>query len=300
MLPAHPDRPAGDNAMRRESEQQQEEAEKLLVLLLEEVDRLAELSDKGYFDVEHDSSLDLDNRVLRPLRMSSAAQMGIISAIDHLRTVGIVVRAGSMPYVALFSLLRSAIETSSVAIYLLEDDARVVRARRLLVAEYQEIADRVNSQANVGEPPIDRGPPEALVKRALDGFPAAGSWQDVTKTRTTITAKVQAASAQVEALKNAGRPVTAVLGMWQLFSGVTHARGYAVQTVLDREELEYNPETGVVDVLFTTGARSLVGSLRITLDVVSTAVHFYGKRARSYTRQLEDTELAQLLKDGRA
>jgi hypothetical protein len=296
MPNVQPERPKGDNATRRESAAQAQEAEALLVPMLAEIDRLVELSNQGYFKVDDDSSLGLDNRVLRPLTLSSSAQMGIVSAIDHLRTVAIIVRAGSLPYVALFSLLRSAIETSSVAIYLLEHDARAVRARRLLVAEYQEIADRVNSQANMGEPPVDRPAAEALIRRSLAGFPAAGSWADVTKTTTPITTKVKAASALVEAFKQAGRPATAIVGMWQVFSGATHARGYAIQTVLERTEVGYDPETGIVDVLFTTGARSLLGSLKITVDVVETALHLYGKRARSITNQLEDTELSQQLK----
>lgn len=296
MLPAQPSRPADESATRLESDEQQGEARQFLMQILERVDTLAQLSDEGYFDVESESSLGLDDQVLRPLRMSSSAQMGIVSALDHLRTVAIVVRAGSLPYVALFSLLRSAIETSSVAIYLLEMDSRVVRAQRLLAAEYQEIRDRENSQSSLGQPPIDREAAEKLLQAALRGYPAAWSWVDVTKSRTSITTKVTAASAQVEGFKRAGRNATAIAGLWQLFSGVTHARSYAVQTVLDREEVGFDPETGVVDIHFTTGVRSLTGSLLITLDVVETAIHMYGKRAREFTNQPEDTDLIRELR----
>jgi hypothetical protein len=299
MPDVHPERPAGENTTRRESEDQRREAESLLPAMLERIDALGDLAERGYFEIEPDSSLELDNRVLRPLTMSASPQAGIISAIDHLRTVAIVVRAGTLPFVALFSLLRSAIETSCVAIYTLEDEARAVRAIRLLAAQYQEIADRVNSQQNLGEPPVDRIAAEALIKRSLEGFPAAGSWEDV-KTNPSITTKVKSASAHVEAMTRAGRPETAILGMWQLFSGVTHARDYAIQTVLDREELGYNPETGRVDVHLTTGARSLLGSLKVTVDVVDTAVHFYGKRARTFTNQPEDALLARQLRAGGA
>jgi len=297
MLPAQPPRPADDNATRRESDEEQKEASSFLTQVLERVDKLAQLSDEGYFDVENESSLGLDNRVLRPLGMSSSAQMGIVSAIDHLRTIAIVVRAKSLPYVALFSLLRSAIETSSVAIYLLEDDSRVVRAQRLLAAEYQEIKDREKSQRALGQPAVDRNAAESLLRTALSGYPSAWTWGDVTKSHTTITTKVTAASAQVEIFTRAGRTSTSIAGLWQLFSGVTHARSYAVQTVLDREEMGYNPETGVVDIYFTTGVRSLTSSLLITLDVVDAAIHMYGKRARAFTNQPEDTELLRQLTD---
>lgn len=79
--------------------------------------------------------------------------------------------------------------------------------------------------------------------------------------------------------------------MWRGFSGMTHGRQYAALAILDREELAYDEETGVVTTHMTFGARSLVGTLNVVLDAADTAVHLYGVRARAYRNQPEDVEL---------
>ncbi|SKB02744.1 hypothetical protein SAMN06295879_3576 [Agreia bicolorata] len=174
-------RPVGDTATRMESPDEKHEAEGLLVELCKRIDELASLSDRGFFETEAGSSLALDNAAIHPLSVTAASSAAILSAIDHLNTIAIVVRAGTMPWVSLFTLLRSVIETSSVAVYVLQSESRSERILRVLRGQFAEIKDRVNSQKNLGEPDVD-AEAEAdkdLIRRALAGYPDAGSWEEI-------------------------------------------------------------------------------------------------------------------------
>lgn len=288
-------RPAGSSATRRESDQQRQLAEQMLPLILRRISEFTALSDQGYFEVQENSTLWLDDAAVRPLNMSAVARAGILSSIDHLRAIAIIVEAGTTPWVALFSLIRSAIETSAVTIYNLQPTPRKDRVLRLARGHCAEIADRERFRWNMGQDAPDREASESLVRRGLGGFPSAGAWRDVTGpkgggTDASISTKVGVASAEVERTLQKGQRPTAVLGTWQVFSGLTHARQYAHLAILDREELGYDVETGIVNAHLTTGTYTLAGSILIAIDVVDTAVRLYGVRARAHTNLPEDVD----------
>ncbi|MGW9185520.1 hypothetical protein [Agromyces sp. NPDC055661] len=294
-----PGRPEGATSTRRESAAQQTAAEALLPVLFERVKEFEGLDDRGLLIVESASSLAIDDQFAYPLRLASSTQLALGSAIDHLRTIRLVVESGAMPWVALFSMMRSALETAAITIWLLESDDRNVRLLRLMQSEWQEVGDGINMVQNLGFVP---NPPRAVreghVLRAHKQRPEAGTVRDV-KRKITITSKITAAQSVVNGMiPRDGRAPGAILGLWQGFSGLTHARGYAMQVILDREELGYDPETGVVNLHVTTGATSLVGCLRVVLDVVDTAVRLFGKRRVHWQSNLQDAEDIARLRAG--
>lgn len=294
-----PERPEGQSATRRETEQQQAEAEALLSRLLETVTEYEGRSDRGYFEIEPDSTLYIDDAFAHPLKASAAARMAVVAAIDHLRTLRLLVERGDIPLLAIFTLLRSAIETASVAIWLLESDDRDTRLLRLLQGAWQEVRDASNMMASFGTDVMDppREAREEHILRAHARRPRIGP-ESSFRSQPSITKKIERAQAIVSSTIERNRLSSVVLGLWQGFSGITHGRSYAMQTILDREELAYDPATGVVDVHLTTGARSIVGSLSVTLDVVETALRLYGRRARAWTCQPEDVDDWEALRAG--
>lgn len=294
--PRYP-RPADATATRHESSEEQWQAEALLPSLLGRIDEFAQLDNHAYFERDPMSSLAVDDAAIYPLQVSSPSHIAILSSIDHLMTVATIVRGGTLPMVALVSLLRSALETACVAIYFLAPDDRATRVLRILRDAYFQIADHEAMNADIApDAPFDRDAEEDLVRRALAGFPNAGTWQDVSGGRASITKKVELACPAIEAFHPRRRAEFQVRGMWRGFSGMTHGRKYAALAILDREELAYDEETGVVTTRMTFGARSLVGTLNVVLDAVDTAIHLYGVRARGYRSQPEDTELATRLR----
>jgi len=300
--PIRRSRPVGATANRRESIEQQQEAEAALPTLLRRIDHLYGLDAQGYFEREPHSTLAIDDAAIYPLQVSAAPHFAILSSIDHLRTIADIVRSGTLPMTAVGTLLRSALETSCSAIYFLAPPTRADRVLRALRDEYFQIADAESMTADFDPGrTVNRAGKEEMLGRALQGYPAAGSWIDVTGGRpVSITAKIRFACPVVESHSRRGRAEYAVRGLWRGLSGITHGRKYAALAILDREELGYDESTGVVQTHMTFGVRSLVGCLAIVLDVVETAHKLWGQRSRSFTNLPEDAELLAVLRaDGR-
>lgn len=274
-----PERAAGDTATRMESAEQQAEAERLLPELFARIEEFERHEDAGYFEVEPGSTLWVDDEYLYPLKISGPARASITSAIDQLRTVRLVVEGGDMPWIALFSLLRSAIETAASGIWLLEQDDRDVRMRRLLHLEWGDIKAAEDMMGNLGssiDPP--RTTREEWIQRPLARRSTVGTLSEI-RAHVTSTTKVKVAQQVVwTTIERDGRPEGLILALWQGFSGLIHGRPYAMKVILDREELGYDDATGTVQVLLTSGARSLLATLRVVLDLVDVAIRLYGRR----------------------
>jgi len=287
-----PLRPDGESVTQMETPEQEAEALALLDGLLARISDFEERDRTGYFNVEARSALAIDDLWAYPLRMSGSASLAINAAIDHLRTIRLLIEAQSLPWIAIFTLMRSAIETAAIAIWLLQEDDRDARLWRLLQLEWGEIADVQKLMANLGrELSPSRERREELVLRPLARRPSIGSEADLRRRGPSITEKIGLAQVTVNScIPREGRPDRMVLALWQGMSGLTHGRSYAAQLLLDREELGYEPDTGAVDVRFTTGVRSLVGALRVAIDVVDVALRLFGARKVAWTSTAADLE----------
>lgn len=295
--PRHP-RPEGSSASRMESEGEQRINEQLLQKLLEDIDRLAGLDDQGFFDLEPGSALYLDDVAIYPLKTSALARITILAAIDELITIRDLVRTGVIPMMGMGPLLRAALETACIAIYLLNPEDRRNRVLRSLREEYFEIKDHESVVADLQpEATVNRSGKEDQLRRALAGLAEGPSWHEITHNKQTITAKITAAEPTIEQLQQRGRGEHTIRGYWQVFSGLTHGRQYAAMEVLDREELAYDEETGTVTARLTFSLRALVGTLRVVLDAVDTALRLYGQLARQFTRAPADSELESVLRE---
>lgn len=296
-MPFIPERPAGESVTRQESAAKQEFAGKILAVQFERLREFENRDAAGYFNVDDGSPLAIDDLWAYPQRLSGTVRLSINAALDHLRTIRLLVEGDLVPWIAIFTLMRSAIETASIAIYLLEPNDRDTRLLRLLQQEWAEISDAEKMMANAGkaiDPP--RPEREALVRRPLERRPTIGTLAAV-KTKPTITDKITAAQRIVNTqIPHEGRPSGWVLSLWQGFSGLTHGRSYAAQVILDREELGYDPDTGAVDVHLTTGLSSIAGTLQVALDVVDTALRLFGTRKVNWQSTVDDlTDLEQII-----
>lgn len=258
---------------------------------------MAGLDDRDYFDLEPGSALYLDDVAIFPLKTSAPARIAILTAIDELITIRDLVRAGVIPMVGMGPLLRAALETACVAIYLLNPEDRRTRVLRALREEYFEIKDHENVVGDLQpDGVVNREDKEEMLRRALSGLATAPSWHEITHNKLSITTKITTAEPTIERLQRRGRGAHAVRGYWRVFSGLTHGRQYAVMEVLDREELGYDEETGTVTARLTFSLRALVGMLRAVLDAVETALRLYGQLATQFTRKPEDSELEAILR----
>lgn len=283
-----------------ESAQDQERNEGLLVGLLAEIDQLATRDANGYFDPEIGSALYLDDVAVYPLKVSAPARISILASIDLLMTIRDIARAGTIPMVGMAPLLRAALETACVAIYLLDPDRRT-RVTRALCEEYVDIEDHENAIADLQPAEsVNRAGHEEFIRRAIGSVPHGPTWEEVVGARKSITRKIEVAEPAIERMSQGGRGAHTVRGYWRVFSGLTHGRQYAARMVLDREELGYDDQTGTVTAQLTFSSLALVGTLRVVLDAVQTAIKLYGQLGRQFTRTPEDTIFeATLRSEGR-
>lgn len=270
----------------------------LFTPLLNRVDELHEKVTGDFFKPEPNSSLDMDDVAVRPLHFSSVPRWCLISAIDHVRTVGqLIIRSPRMPMVATASLMRSAIETGSAAIFFLSPEGRQDRLRRYFDEERAQQSEAADVIGLFGGS-FDLQAAEALLRRAVDNFPLTGPYGSL-RTRVSIAARIREAEPVVERFAQRGRAVGVIEGWWRLLSGITHGRRYAWQLALSRIENSYDEESEVVDADVAFDSPRVVAGMSVALDVIESGVHLYGVRARKFTRVQEDDEfLATLIQSG--
>ncbi|GAA4188859.1 hypothetical protein GCM10022288_15790 [Gryllotalpicola kribbensis] len=297
-------RPEGRTGRPTETGEEEAQAAALLPPLWARIDELLTLDDRGYFELEPGSALDLDDCVSYPHKISGNPRLGIIGAIDHVRAVRMIIDTGAVPMNSLFTLLRSALETAFSAIYLLEPDARDERIRRGLRDLHQEMVDGRNMRADFGALNPRKGDERRVdaLRRALAGYPAAGPWAQIKARTEGSTARGGIASKIIVSRRpRQGRAEYSIRGYWRAFSGLTHGRSWAAHAVLDFEEVGYDAVTGTVTGRMTTSLRSIVGSMAVALDAIEVAVEIYGRRKAEFMRSPEDTALhARLLAEERA
>jgi hypothetical protein len=265
--------------------------------LLARIDALDARVNSDYFKPEPNSTLDLDDAAVHPMHFSVAPRWCLMSAIDHVRTIGQLIRSTTMPMVSTASLLRSAIETGSAAIHFLAPDSRVERIRRFFDEERAQISEASTVVGLFGGE-LDGQRATSFLKAAVDNYPAAGPYESL-RTRISTVRRIADAEAEVERVMQRGRTPGILEGWWRLLSGITHGRRYAWQLALSVVEKGYDEATDVVDADVAFDSPRIVSGLRVALDVIETGVHIYGTRARKFTRLPEDAELlAQLIASG--
>lgn len=256
--------------------------------LLAEMDELWGKVESGYFSPEGGSTLALDDEVALPLHFSSAPRWAIMSAIDHLKAIGFMLRNGNLPMVASATLIRTAIETSARAIYLLEPNDRRTRLRRFLADElHQEGHARRAIESFGGEEPTRST--ESFVDDVLARWPELGSRADLR--RAPIGDTVSLAQTAIESHVQRSRGPNIVAGWWNLMSGLTHGYRWAWQMALDVRQTSYDAASDLVGAEVSFEGERVLAGMRVALDAIHTAVRLYGLRAREFTRLREDTDL---------
>jgi hypothetical protein len=214
-------------------------------------DFLRGLRDTPFFDVHPASTLALDDTALAPLGASSTVRATFIAAADCLTPSG-----GSAPT---FALLRNALESAAVVIWLLENDDPAVRATRLLSEIWGDIRDSDRLATALNGAPVSRGDDERRWKAAHS---AAFGDSDASARQMPISmaAKIEAAAAVVADFTRVPGAAAVVRSSWQAFGPLARGRTDAFDLADGADAMG-------------AGSRSLV------LDVLETAASLYHVRA---------------------
>ena len=204
-----------------------------------------------FFDLDPSSTLAADDAALAPLSPADLARNTLLAATENL--------AGASASAPAFALLRSALESAAVMIWLLESDDPAVRATRFLSESWGDIrdSDRLATALNGSHDSVT-----ALERDWKAAHARAFGSDDPTARQlpVALASKVDAAAAVVADFTMVPNAAAIIRGSWQAFGAI--ARGH-----------------GRVFDLADDDAAMIVGSRSLVLDVVETAASLFHVRA---------------------
>ncbi|WP_422758471.1 hypothetical protein [Paenarthrobacter sp. C1] len=248
------------------------EAHRELLLAFVDIDRLQQLLQSALPLAER-SVLWLDDRFTRPYQTSHAVNYLILTAVDHLHCLKTVMQDADAQHIfAPFTLIRSAIETASTALWLLNPKDRKTRITRSLRLEANNIAmlGRAYGTMGVDVAETTRMRLEllsaAVEKSQVDKDVVMGSYPSVQTIISTAT-------------KEAGLSRW-IFGAWQLSSGSTHGKTWA-----GAHTSTFTPDAGsstedVFNGCLSSDEASISKVLLAALAVINRALRLQARRAR--------------------
>ena len=271
-------------------------------LIQDEFPKFDELESKlsgEYMVIEPRSSLDLDDQYLGQYRMGTLHRSALGAAVDSLNTIRAIIRdAGVLPMTGLYPLIRAAIENSSLAIHLIAPESRDVRLRRA----YRAMAEEVDKQVRFL---ITMGQSEDAAKRRIrrtseisaliEMRPTLGPPAALLKVKETHTEIVALADAAIRRDPAVTSPESLpLLAIWQLLSGMSHAKQWAMVAALERSGAIVDTDRRGAQIKMTSSSFFVGSILKRATESVEVALRYYGQRSKAAWALPEDAEEPRL------
>lgn len=274
----------------------EELAVRLMQLMFPRIEDAWQKLDGVYVQVvEPRSSLRLDDRYLGRWRSGGLHVTAMFAAVDALMAVQTILKpviagTGSLPMSALFPMIRAAIESASLAIYLLEPLDRDERLRRsyLVAAEDAKYLStfgealgretntvRADAQAHIREllatrPSIEAGAPFAFERV---------QYSDLVENADAVMA-ADPATPKVERM--------ALIAWWKLLSGLSHGKQWAFVELMERSEAVVDEANESAYVKLTSSAAGVAIPLQLAVEALEAALRLFGHRSKEAWNQRED------------
>lgn len=251
-------------------------------------------------EVEDRSSLRLDARYLGRWRGGSLYETPLTAAADHLLTAKTLLEPlhtgqGALPMVGMYPLLRAAIESASLAIYLLAPAERDERLRRA----YQVVDDDAEMQTKFA---LGFATPEDASRRAqvrTERDETRRELQRLAMTRPSMGPLILSPVRYTSVVNTADEAISAdslvrarqrqsLLAWWQIFSGLSHAKQWAFLAASERSEAVLDHVEETARVLMTAAAPVVALGLNRAVEALEVALRIFGQRAHNWTAQPED------------
>lgn len=215
------------------------------------------------------SRMASDDALTAPYQLSHAVAVPISGALDHLQALrALLVDAEALYMAAPFTLMRSAIESASQALWLLVPDDQLVRVQRRLQMAVGDARERSRAVALLDQPRA-----EAALQGRLERF--AGLAEAVGLPRGNVLGRAPSLALIVRAASDVvAVPDLPLEFLWRLGSGYAHGRVWALLMAGAQEHLP------------AQAADPEVAHLSITADA-STALTFMGAAVLTLKQALE-------------
>jgi hypothetical protein len=245
----------------------------LLPILDDAEKRMTRTSTVARDPVEDGSPLDGDDRKLKGWHLSTLAVSALNTAIEHVHAVKVIlVDAGVAPPHALLTLLRSALEDGSMAVWLLAPDERKERLTRALRAWHRDFGDRAGFEKH-----------EKVQLRSKQWRSGTARQQQMVELAThlgldaaTVTKRLTATSVIDEATASIGQRDEA-LRLWSLSSGQAHGRLWAAMKNVPTDATRQKSHFAV---RFVVDESNVIGLARIAHALIVRADELLDQRSR--------------------
>jgi hypothetical protein len=241
--------------------------------------------------IEARSSLDLDDRYLGSWGGGGLQQSALAAAHSSLVTAQTVLESGSLPMTGLYPLFRTALESSSLAIYLLGPKMRDDRLGRVFQVAAEESRHRRNYQIQFGNPNAQSTHEETIAElRTLAALrPSLGTLDRFLDRGASNSAIVIWAGEVIAArLSTTTESRVPFLGLWQLLSGLSHAKQWAMIQSLHRSGAVVDAATNRAVVEMRSDDSTIAFVMVQAVEALEVALGLYGERAGSTHAQPED------------
>jgi hypothetical protein len=224
--------------------------------------------------LDPESALGADDAALVPLGISTQVQTALMLALDHLQgAADILGRSGDevrLRLVALFPLLRSALECASTAMYLLAPDDPTERRLRSIRLYWNDCRQDAELYEELKRAAVADGGPLVVADTSEANARNEGTISAVAADLGLSARRYREGFGYRTVVEHAGE-AAGVGGararfVWHQISGLTHPQMTRVNTVVDRQPVETDDpwlETAVVTVNATAVAHALDTVMRV-------------------------------------
>lgn len=221
--------------------------------------------------VHPNSVLGIANELSEPFQASHSVSYLRLTAVDHLHALRMLMKEARAQHVfAPFSLIRSALESASAALWILGDPNPRTISVRSLTHEWTNLRDLGNAYETVGAPEKDI----ASRREAFDMVLARNRMKrDGIKANPPGSLKILRAAAETFRLG------TVPVLMWQMCSGATHGRNW-VTGLLTMMEAHDDGISKVIAGRLTSDEQAIVLAAYAACDVVRRLFSVLESRSR--------------------
>ena len=255
------------------------EARGHLLSLFQDFDALVEEYPSTFMHRSPLTSMAIDDQALKPYLMTTEVQYALSSCIDHLQTVRNLTAADLVPNLATYTLIRSAIEHASLAMWFLDPDDQNERRKRVLV-QAATGAKLVENALEGIENAVTISFDAKLLK--INEVAASLGLDIITKSdirSSGIKSRVTWSGMVLQTLGVGTDGSNLISTVWQSASGIAHANSSAALMLLNRRALVDHEDTQSTTFHISTSEVEISRIFQLSIYLLAAVLHLAKHRA---------------------
>ncbi|WP_138315007.1 hypothetical protein [Rhodoluna limnophila] len=218
------------------------------------------------------SAIGLDDLALKPYLLTTEVQYALSSCIDHLQTIRNLTATDLIPNLAAYTLVRSALEHASLAMWFLDPDDPQERRRRVLVQAARGAKLLCNALEDIE---ISANPTLEVKLKKINNTVVSLGLSPITNSEIQtpgIKARVRWSGQVLQDLGVGSDGINLISTVWQSASGIAHANSSAGLMLLNRRALEDHDETSSTTFHISTSEVEIASLFQLSLYFLTTVV----------------------------